>query len=285
MQNMSRVKQIDCPYCNSSSYLHWATENGFHAVKCSDCGLVYVNPCPIKDLITEAVETGIHSNVRHNRTAINRRVKTKVSLYKRIIGHMFSDIWEQHQRISWLDVGAGYGEVVEAISALAAEDSRVEGIEPMKPKAEHAKARGLCIRQAYLEDIREESYDFVSVINVFSHIPDFRLFLQNVKRVLKPTGEIFIETGNIGDLTTPRHVPSELDLPDHLVFAGEQHMIGFLTDASFKIRKIEKRRKDNFLTFGKNIIKKAIGRNVNLAIPYTSPYRTMLIRAKINTSV
>lgn len=283
MQNESRTEQIDCPYCSASSHVPWATENGFLAVKCSDCSLIYVNPRPIPELVVEGVETGVHSDVPHNRTAINRYKNSKVSLYKDIIGRMYSDVWSQHQRICWLDVGAGYGEVVEAISALAAEDSRIEGIEPMKPKANWAQAHGLCVRQAYLEDIADASYEYLSLINVFSHIPDFRSFLQNVRRVLKPNGEFFIETGNIADLTSPRQVPSELDLPDHLVFAGEQHIIGFLTEAGFEVLRLEKHRRDGVLTFGKNIVKKMLGRSINLVVPYTSPYRTMLVRARANS--
>ncbi len=30
-------------------------------------------------------------------------------------------------------------------------------------------------------------------------------------------------------------VPTELDLPDHLVFAGEKHLTGYLNDAGFSI--------------------------------------------------
>ena len=96
------------------------------------------------------------------------------------------------------------------------------------------------------------------------------------------SGEFFLETGNIGDLVNSNEVPSELDLPDHLVFAGEKHIIGFLSEAGFSIVKIKKIRKDGIINFLKNIIKKIIGRKVALKIPYTSKYRSILIRAKLS---
>ena len=276
----SLLENIDCPYCGESRSTPWANENGFTAVKCSGCGIVYVNPRPSISLIYEAVQTGVHTDVEHERTAIARRVGAKVTFYKAILASMFDDVWQTRKHISWLDVGAGYGEVVEAVTLLATSGSKIEGIEPMKPKAAHAQARGLCIREAYVSDVQDK-YDYVSVINVFSHIPDFRDFLKSVKNVLTVNGEILIETGNTGDLQSREDVPGELDLPDHLVFAGEKHIIGYLSESCFSILKIRRIRKDGFMNGAKNIVKKLLGRKVSLAIPYTSPYRSILIRAKL----
>lgn len=280
--NKSKSETINCPYCGESKSLPWATENGFTAVKCSGCGIVYVNPRPLLSLISEAVQTGVHSGVEHGRAAIARRVVAKVARYKKLLSSMFNDVWHNPQEISWLDVGAGYGEVVEAVSALAPPGSKIEGIEPMKPKAEQAKRRGLSIHKAYLSDV-DEKYDFLSLINVFSHIPEFRDFLiRDVKRVLKRNGEIFIETGNIGDLNSRQDIPTELDLPDHLVFAGEKHIIGYLLEVGFGILEIRRIRKDGLLNLAKNLAKKLLLRGkVVWAIPYTSPYRSLLIRAKL----
>ena len=165
---------------------------------------------------------------------------------------MFDDVWQTGKQISWLDVGAGYGEVVEAVALLAPSGGKIEGIEPMKPKVVHAQARGLSIRDAYLSEVHDR-FDYLSIINVFSHIPDFRDFLKDIKNILAVNGEIFIETGNAGDLNSSHDVPTELDLPDHLVFAGEKHIIGYLSEAGFSIIKIKRMRRDGLINFVKNI--------------------------------
>lgn len=275
-----RTEAIVCPNCSVSKIHRWASENGFTAVKCSECGLVYVNPRPIQSLISEAVKTGVHSDVEHGRAAIARRVGGNVARYKKIIASMFEDVWKRSEPISWLDVGAGYGELVEAVSLLAPPGSRIEGLEPMKPKADDAKRSGLNIREGYLSEVNEK-YDFLSLMNVFSHIPDFRVFIKDIKNVLDVNGEFLIETGNIGDLISYHEVPTELDLPDHLVFAGEQNIIDYLNEAGFSIVVIRRMRKDGFVNFAKNIIKKLIGRQVTLTVPYTSRYRSIIIRAKL----
>ncbi|HSA83254.1 MAG TPA: methyltransferase domain-containing protein, partial [Patescibacteria group bacterium] len=185
-------ESINCLYCGGANSQPWATENGYTAVKCLDCGLIYVNPRPSLSLISEAVKTGVHSDVEHGRTAIGNRVAGKVDLYQKVLAEVFSDLWAGSRPLSWLDIGAGYGEVVEAVSLLAPAGSKIIGLEPMKPKADHARKRGLMIKECYLNEI-EEKFDVVSLINVYSHIPDFRTFLKEVKAVLTDAGEIFIE--------------------------------------------------------------------------------------------
>jgi SAM-dependent methyltransferase len=282
MNTESQKELINCLYCDDSNHFPWAKENGYTAVKCSNCGLIYVNPRPGLSLINEAVQTGVHSDVEHGRTAIGKRTESKVNHYKKILGNMFDDIWSSSQSVSWLDVGAGYGEVIEAVSMIAPVGSKIVGLEPMKPKAAYAKARGLTVKECYLNEVNEK-YNILSLINVYSHIPDFRAFLKDVKKVLTANGEIFIETGNTADLKNRNEVPGELDLPDHLVFAGEKHLVGYLSEAGFSIITIKRNRVDGLMRVVKNIVKKLMGRkDITLAIPYTSAYRSIMIRAKLN---
>jgi SAM-dependent methyltransferase len=200
-------------------------------------------------------------------------------MYRRILRRMFSDLWRNGRPIAWLDVGAGYGEVVEAISALAPAGSKIQGIEPMRPKAEAARARGLDVRNEYL---RPDHYkvDVISVIDVFSHVPDFAQFLAIINQVLSPKGEVFIETGNLADLDRREDFPGELGLPDHLVFAGEKHLRGYLDRAGFDVLGIEASRIDGLFNLAKNVVKRLIGRPGAIGIPYTSRYRQLRIRAR-----
>lgn len=88
-----------------------------------------MNPRPHESLITEAVKTGMHTDVSHGRTAIARQVPGNVAKYRRLFDKMFADVWQRPSPISWLDVGSGYGEVVEAVTCLAPEGSKIEGLE------------------------------------------------------------------------------------------------------------------------------------------------------------
>lgn len=274
------LESVSCPFCQSNESNHWVTENGFNAVKCRECGLIYVNPRNIQSVVDKAVTTGHHSEVLGGRNVVGRRSKRKVLKYRRVLGRLFNDVWSENRTISWLDIGAGFGEIVEALSSLAPKGSQVHGIEPMGPKAQNAQSRGILVREGYLNSVKE-SYDFVSLVDVFSHLPDFRPFLLEIKNVLNDGGQIYLQTGNIADLRGSNDVPTQLDLPDHLVFAGEKHIIAYLEEAGFKIIEIVHVRNDTFVNLLKILIRKIQGRQIALVFPGTSEYRSLRIRARL----
>lgn len=281
---MANVETIPCPYCKSSAFSSWATEIGFNAVRCSDCRLIYVSPRPSLSLISAAVQSGAHGEEAGGLVVVARRQDAKIARYKKVFSTLFDDVWKDGKPISWLDIGAGYGEIVEAVSALAPEGSRVEGYEPMKPKVEQAQLRGLSVIEGYL-DRTHPKVQIASVVDVYSHVPDFDSFLAQVRDVLVPGGQIFIETGNLADLNDRSEFPNELGLPDHLVFAGEAHIRGHLDRAGFDIVRIERQRIDGVVNLAKNAVKIAIGRTGHVGMPYTSNYRQLLVRAQLRTDV
>jgi SAM-dependent methyltransferase len=150
----------------------------------------------------------------------------------------------------------------------------------MHPKAVAARNRGLDIVEDYLRP-GQAKVQVVSIVDVFSHIPDFNAFLAEVKGVLLPGGEIFIETGNLADLERRSQFPYELGLPDHLVFAGERHILGYLERFGFGVIDIRRSRIDGVDNLAKNMIKRIIGRPAAFGIPYTSPYRQIQLRARL----
>lgn len=274
----SNLIQVDCPFCQEKQFAEWGTENGFNAVKCCSCGIVYVNPRPISELIHSAVKTGKHSDNFGAIDVVTRRMVTKKKHYRSILKRVFADVWQQNEPISWLDVGAGFGEVMEAIVELAPSGSVVEGLEPMHPKATQAKKRGLVVHEQFLDQLTAK-YRFISIINVFSHLPDFHSFLRSVRDSLTENGEVFIETGNVADMQRERF-SGVLSLPDHLVFSGEKHISGYLEQAGFEILKVERHRVDTIIGFVKDVVRKITGQPVLIRIPYSSPYRSLLIRAR-----
>lgn len=271
---------IPCPLCRADRHQPWGKENGFACVRCDACGILYVNPRPVSDHIDRAVQLGVHAEEQAGLNVIGTRAAWKVRTFQRVLHRMFPEFREGGAPIRWLDVGAGFGEFVEAVASVAPRGSVCEGIEPMIPKTEAAQKRGLPIRAVYMQDINE-TFDFVSLIDVFSHIPDFHAFLEDTKKLLKPGGEIFIKTGNAAELPSRSQFPGPLTLPDHLVFAGERHLERYLRGAHFQVTQIRRERLDGVRYSLRNAAKWALRRPVHLSIPYTSPTRVLYMRAKL----
>ncbi len=302
---MNSIASGGCPLCHATQSTLWATEYKFNCVRCNQCALLYVHPLPSKDHIDQAVMLGLHSDKALNTAGdelpskltqiksivrricgeqvldvVGSREPRHVAQFQRLVSNIFADVIGSRKPVTWLDVGAGFGEVVEAARSVAPAGSVIEGLEPMAKKAEAAKSRGIAMHIGYL-DVIHQRYDIVSLIDVFSHIPDFKAFLAEVKGVLNPKGELFLKTGNGADIGPRNNFPGTLSLPDHLVFGGEAHVVRFLEESGFAIVSIRRERLDGIRYSIRNFVKWLVRFPVPLALPYTSPARVLFIRARL----
>jgi 2-polyprenyl-3-methyl-5-hydroxy-6-metoxy-1,4-benzoquinol methylase len=269
-----------CPLCRTLERRPWGAENGFEAVKCLSCGMVYVTPRPRLDEITEANKIGEHRTSAGSLKVVYRRSVRKIRHYRDVVKLMFEPELAADAPLSWLDVGAGYGEMIEAVAGVLPRGSHIEGIEPMQPKVEQARSLNLPVSNTPLTAI-ERKFDVVSLINVFSHLPNFDEFLGDLRRVMRDGGILFLETGNGGDLVSATDYPDRLYLPDHLVFAGVDHVRQFLQRNGFEVTAVRALRLDTVGWMAKNVAKRMMGRDAKLAMPLSSPFRTVFFKAQL----
>jgi len=278
MTTKTQTQVTPCPYCSCVNHKEWAEELGFSVVRCEGCDLLFISPIPSQESVDQAVRSGIYKTLDLNVTA--KRIPRKIEKYRKIFRILFADVWKDSFPITWVDVGCGYGEVLEAVSTLVPAGSLICGYEPMTVKAEKAISMGLHVTNEYLTPHSIEA-DVISAVDIFSHIPDFHSFLSIVATNLRVNGLLYLETGNLADLNRRIDFPGELGVPDHLVFAGEKHLRGYLDRAGFDIESVDYVRIDGFLELCKNIVKRLLGRPFSLQVPYTSKYRQVLIRARL----
>jgi|GEM_PF-418773 len=226
-----KVLEVPCPFCGADDSESWGRENGWTAVRCRSCGLVYVNPRPDDNEIAESTRLGMHrvsSGSLDVKTGFSR---ARVRGFRRRLQSVFSRGELGRVPLRCLDVEAGYGELLEALRGLVAPGTRLEGIEPCRSKVEAAAAKGLSVRDCDLEPVTE-TYDLVSAINVLSHVPDPRAFVASLHARLVPGGSLLLVTGNGGDIPRSDY-PQRLQLPDHLLFVGRRHVSALLDQAGF----------------------------------------------------
>lgn len=272
-------EDISCPCCNGSESHLWASEAGYSVVRCGNCELLFVNPRPQADYIDNSVRTGIHTFAGEPISVRNHWIGKKVPHYRKRLSRLLDGIFDSGMPVHWIDVGSGHGEFLTALGGLLPQGSEITGVEPMTYKADFARTRGLSVVNGYLEDDQFQA-DVISNIDVFSHIPDYRAFLQTVASNLKPGGYFFMETGNLADLGTRAEFPNELGLPDHLVFAGRKSLEIYLQSAGFEIVSVHEDRYDTVTQMMKNLVKLIIGRASHVNIPYTSKYRQLILLAR-----
>jgi SAM-dependent methyltransferase len=94
-----------------------------------------------------------------------------------------------------LDVGCGTGEF---LFAAKQEGWKAVGVEPVTESADIAKARGLDIHCAMLQDagLPERSFGLVTAFHVLEHMSDSVEFLKLISRWARPGGYVAIEVPN-----------------------------------------------------------------------------------------
>lgn len=274
------LEHITCPACGAADSDPWGAENGYQAVRCRACGLLYVNPRPSGDQISEATRIGMHQTEAGKLNLVAKRYPARIAALADRIRTMFRDEIAVGRPMRWLDVGAGFGETVEAAMAALPPGSEVLGVEPMQPKVAAAQALGLPVVDTSLADL-PGGYDVISLINVFSHIPDFRDFGAQIARLLAPGGSVWIETGNVADIERDDY-PDRLYLPDHLVFAGPAQMTRILSDLGLTVVMVDPVRVDGSLYTLKAIAKSVVDGRPRLRLPWTSPFRQVHYKATLN---
>jgi 2-polyprenyl-3-methyl-5-hydroxy-6-metoxy-1,4-benzoquinol methylase len=223
------VYEVKCYNCNGNEAIFYATENGYNLVKCSGCGLLYVNPRPSDDEIVEGAQQGLHKgDVTLNHTG--RFDPTRLWVYKRVLRDLYPNGCPYK---SWLDIGCGHGELLASVNEVYNGTISIKGSEPNIHKQESARKRGLDV--SYFDIFTHESkYDVISLLNVYSHLPNPRIFLSRCKEMLLSGGEIIIQTGDSANFLPEEHF-RPLFLPDHLSFASERILRDILNQTGFEV--------------------------------------------------
>jgi 2-polyprenyl-3-methyl-5-hydroxy-6-metoxy-1,4-benzoquinol methylase len=227
---------VPCYNCRSTNSALYATENGCNLVKCSGCGLLYVNPRPGDDEIDEGVKIGAHRGDQTLKST-GHYMATKVALYRKILTEIYGNAFAG-RKLTWLDVGCGHGELLVTLRTLYGDNVHALGIEPNRYKIDAGRLRGLKVDYFDLASDRNR-YDTISLLNVYSHLPNPREFLQVVKQRLVPGGEVLLETGDTANLPADKH-PRPFLLPDHLSFTSAEILSNILRDLGFEIIGIKK---------------------------------------------
>lgn len=229
------MKITNCYLCGSEQHTFYAEENGFHLVKCDVCGLLFVEDRPNDSEISEANKQGLHGG-RNAFDVTGTFDPAKITVYLKILEDLFKE--DLGNKNTWLDVGCGHGEFMVAVQKYGSAEIIVKGTEPNVHKQESALERGLNVSYFDIES-HDEKYDIISMLNVYSHLPDPPAFLNSLKRILKPHGELILETGDTAGLSAKDHYRPFL-LPGHLSFASEGIVVDILKRLDFEILSIKK---------------------------------------------
>jgi SAM-dependent methyltransferase len=121
--------------------------------------------------------------------------KSRKALFQARVAELSKKFFPHPTIVKALDVGASSGEFMEAAGEVG---WKVTGVEPSAEGVSVATAKGLNVVQSPAEKLpfADQSFDLVHANHVFEHLADPLAAAQEVYRVLKPGGVVFIEVPN-----------------------------------------------------------------------------------------
>ena len=191
-----------CPCCGESTRkpyvrtrdFHYGLAGEFSTMRCSGCGLVFMDPMPsVADLATLYPEDYYSFQPPRLQPAWRRFVKRWLGLQR----YTYVPHFAKPGRM--LDLGCGSGEYLLEMKDRGWE---VYGSELSTAAAEAGRRSGLDIRSGELRaaGFPDAYFDFVRLNHSLEHIPNPLDVLPEVRRVLKPGGRLFIGVPNVDGL-------------------------------------------------------------------------------------
>lgn len=181
-----------CLVCKSQRLSYLFSVSGYRAVRCSDCGLVFLNPQPSDEELARIYNTGyfLGSDSEQGRKVASGIKQATAKLY-------FSEIQRYCRQKGGhlLEVGCGDGDFL----VLAEEAGwRVTGVEYSPTACENVRRR---LKQGEVRcgelqqmSLEAEQFDLCVISDVIEHVRSPLDFLREIHRVLKPGAALFIAT-------------------------------------------------------------------------------------------
>jgi len=151
-----------CPVCGGSR-LRARAAAGLDVRRCLDCGL------HVSAIVPAATDYATVSTAAYLESISRVRIAQAKELVAFAASH--------GARGEWLDVGCGYGHVLDAARAAG---FRVRGIEPNADAAAAARARIASVEIGFLESSTPPA-DVLSTLDVIEHLTDLGAFAQLAK--------------------------------------------------------------------------------------------------------
>jgi len=151
---------------------------------------------------------------------------------------------EQSQKGKILDIGAGTGDFL-----LTAKNDGWEtvGVEPSERAKEIAKGKGI----SFVEEISElenNSFDVITMWHVLEHVPNLELQIQELKRLLKPTGTLIVAVPNFKSYDAKHYGEfwAAFDVPIHFWHFSKKAIKSLFEKVDMKLEKVLPMKFDSF---------------------------------------
>jgi 2-polyprenyl-3-methyl-5-hydroxy-6-metoxy-1,4-benzoquinol methylase len=238
---------LNCPACCETTELDFQfKKHGFTYVECAVCQSLFVNPRPaeedINNFYTFSKAAKYWSTHLFKETQDSRRIHIFAPKAKMVVEWIteITDISNNQNNMTMLDVGMGYGIFSEEIRKLNYFDSIV-GIEPSPSLSKVLKEKGFQVIETSIEEAPTPTNKFSVVVSfeVIEHVFSPEKFIKAISKQLKDGGYLVLTTLNINgfELLNLWNKSESIYPPHHINFFNLESLSLLLENCGFKVLK------------------------------------------------
>ncbi|MCG8347247.1 MAG: class I SAM-dependent methyltransferase [Chloroflexales bacterium] len=213
---VARVHAIPscCPLCNFGGFESSFAERGYQLRRCMRCDLFYIWPYPSPSELQARVEHFDYENfsVIDPEGAYNAQ-----SLFYQGLFPKFQSYCEQAQSV--LDVGSGAGNLLKLINEVNP-CAELFGVELNVQRAAFSRdlTQASICELSILELPENRTYDVITLINVFSHVPAAALF-NKLSALMHENSRLILRVTEM-QANVAKTDLHDWEIPDHIQFPG-----------------------------------------------------------------
>ncbi len=199
--------RADCCVCEGhhalpvgvgSDFEYHTSADTYLAMRCSGCGLVFLDPRPADSELNRIYPDDYHAfDFSEEDFGLVHKIRSR--LEARRLLRWCSDL-PGNARI--LDIGCGDGFHLDLLKRFGAPGWQLQGVDTNEAAIEVAMARGLNVTAGKVESLDRQriGFDLILLIMTIEHVGDPRSMLGEAHRLLRPGGRLVVVTDNSSSL-------------------------------------------------------------------------------------
>jgi SAM-dependent methyltransferase len=213
----------------------FGVDGDYEVQRCTECGLEQLSPVPTAEHLKDLYQRYYNFGGDHDTAYTRLRDWFFTSPLHRLWAVLDGDIsfYTRKGRGRLLDIGCNEG---RGLDIYAQNGYEVEGLELNEMAAAVARRRGFAVHTAMLKRfVPANLFDVVVLSNVLEHSPDPTQMLADVRRILKPGGEVWVSCPNSRSWLRSCFGPHWINwhVPFHIVHFSSTTLHGILRRTGF----------------------------------------------------
>ena len=212
----------NCPVCGHTHFApfltakdHTVSHEQFQIVECKQCGFVFTNPRPLQENLGRYYKSTAY--VSHSDTSEGMINKLYKQVRKITLNQKYNLVKPYLENNNLLDIGSGAGAFLNTVNEKGV---NAFGVEPDLDTRENSiKKYGINVKEeSALSDFDSDYFSVITMWHVLEHVPNLEERVLEIKRILSPTGRLFVAVPNYTsfDANYYKEHWAAFDVPRHL---------------------------------------------------------------------